>query len=677
MGLGIGIDTGGTYTDAVVYDFERRGVLAKGKARTTKEDLALGICAAIDTLPPDLTHQASMVALSTTLATNACVEGKGGRAKVVLVGTNENVLRRIGANEKHGFSIDDALCIDQCGAYDGSTVSMPDWDDFMQQNAEVLGQAQAFGIAEVYAERNGAVVEHAGAEALSKRFGVPVVMASSLVNGLNMMERGATAVLNARLLPVIEEFLDASIRALHDRGIEAPVMIVRSDSSLMGEAFARTAPVETMVSGPAASVQGCRELVNAADALVVDMGGTTSDISLIEGGDPAMTNGIRIGSWSTQVHGVLIDTIGLGGDSAVVFESGGLGLAETRVEPLCMAASRWPHLVERLQALIDEEAHVARPLYEVLYLVGDVASNVEYTDDERRLVELLKKGPLVIGDQEEFEYFKLERGRMAARLESEGIVMRCGLTPTDIMHIQGDFSAFDARASMLAVRYLCSIMPMFGDTEEGRQALCETVYDLVKRKLYVNIARVLIENSHPSQFSGGLPQSLEGALAEEWGSYVDRKRAGGAPRPALRPALTLRAPLVGLGAPIHVFLPDVAEALGTCSIVPENAEVANAVGAIVASVVARVTVRVLADWTAAGIEGYIVHADEQRVEYGTREEAESVAAELASEAAQRLARERGASGPLRVRIETEVTERLAEGIHLYQGTGVTAIAFPA
>ena len=79
MKLGIGIDTGGTYTDAVVYRFADKAVLASAKALTTKEDLSQGILAALGKLDPSLLRQADIAALSTTLATNACVEGKGSR----------------------------------------------------------------------------------------------------------------------------------------------------------------------------------------------------------------------------------------------------------------------------------------------------------------------------------------------------------------------------------------------------------------------------------------------------------------------------------------------------------------------------------------------------------------------------------------------------------------------
>ena len=96
MKIGIGIDTGGTCTDAVVYQFEKREVLAFGKTPTTKDDLSVGIGKALDKLPRELVDQAEIIALSTTLATNACVENKGGRAKLIFFGVDQMTVGRVG-----------------------------------------------------------------------------------------------------------------------------------------------------------------------------------------------------------------------------------------------------------------------------------------------------------------------------------------------------------------------------------------------------------------------------------------------------------------------------------------------------------------------------------------------------------------------------------------------------
>ena len=91
MKIGLGVDTGGTCTDAVLYDMERKKIIASAKALTTKQDLSIGISAALEQLPPEQLSEAALVSLSTTLATNACVEDKGGRAKLCLLYTSRCV----------------------------------------------------------------------------------------------------------------------------------------------------------------------------------------------------------------------------------------------------------------------------------------------------------------------------------------------------------------------------------------------------------------------------------------------------------------------------------------------------------------------------------------------------------------------------------------------------------
>ena len=98
MGIGIGIDTGGTYTDCVAYDFTEKKILASAKSLTTKEDLSIGIGKALDGLPSELRERTKMISLSTTLATNACVENKGGRAKLVFLGVDRRVVADVGKN---------------------------------------------------------------------------------------------------------------------------------------------------------------------------------------------------------------------------------------------------------------------------------------------------------------------------------------------------------------------------------------------------------------------------------------------------------------------------------------------------------------------------------------------------------------------------------------------------
>src|SRR5690606_30033303 len=104
-------------------------------------------------------------------------------------------------------------------------------------------------------------------------------------------------------------------KSLAARGVKAPLVIVRSDGSLMSEEFSKVRPVETLLCGPAASVMGGIEITQEQNCLIVDMGGTTTDIAIVKNGVPVKAEeGISIGNWRTFVKGVYIETFGLGGD---------------------------------------------------------------------------------------------------------------------------------------------------------------------------------------------------------------------------------------------------------------------------------------------------------------------------------------------------------------------------
>lgn len=674
----IGIDTGGTYTDAVAFDVRERRVVAKGKARTTKEDLSCGIAAALDALPAELVRSARRVSLSTTLATNACVEGKGGRAKLVLVGTTRDVLKRIDAAGAYGLADETVLCLDTHGSFDGSVVDMPEWSRVIKENRAWLSDADAFGICEAGAARTGAACEKAGSDALFDALGVPVVRASDISSELNMMERGATALLDARLLPVIEGFMAAVGRALAERGITAPVFVVRSDSTLMGADAARELPVETIASGPAASVAGSRELAHSSDCLVVDMGGTTTDVSIVEGGAPAMSGRTRIGPWRTQVKGVYVETFGLGGDTRIIVRDGRLVLDERRVEPLSAACARWPKLKEDLRTVAERGGASKYQLHEALYLVREPREGASYTPRELELIDTLRKGPALIGDAGRINRYTLE----SERLESEGVVMRCGFTPTDAMHLAGDFGRYDVEGAQLAARCLANAAHGFSDTPEGIASLGRAVYRAVEKKLYENVVRIMLHHRYPEAFgegsrgaarrAGSVMSASDGPLARMVSSEWERA-SNGEPAGLVDIAFPMKAVLVGVGAPTHLFLPAVARALGARFVIPEDAEVANAVGAAASTVGAHSSVQVAPRYDEFGVVGYTVHTVDGRGSTKTKDEALAAARAAARKQAELIARDRGAAGELSCSFSyRETTSHAADGQLIELGCEVAA-----
>ena len=642
--IGIGIDTGGTYTDAVAYDFEKGDVIASAKRLTTKHDLAEGIGAALDALPVSAVRAAAFVSLSTTLATNACVEGKGCRAKLVVAGLNEASIERAAHEGRYGFAASDVLALDAAGTFDGSVVVEPDWEEAARAREGFFEDADAFGIAALYALNNGGVVERHGAEFLERRFGKLVVQACDVAGEINVLERGATALLNARLIPLVKQFVAAMRRVLDERGLELPLRIIRSDGSLMSCELAEVRPVETILSGPAASVCGGQGFAESRDALVIDMGGTTTDVSVVRAGEPIVADGVRIGGWRTQVKGVFVDTIGLGGDSAVRRdETGRLFLSPERVEPLCVAAAKWPQIAEELERVgLRSAPGKLLPAHEFCYLAREPEDPSRLSEKERCVVGMLADGPLSLSEPQ-IVYYRKD----LQRLEREGMVMRVGVTPTDAMHVKGDFAAFDARASRLGMRAL--LRRCDKDAPGAEEALANEIYELVEEKLFATIVRVELQQRYPKLFGGGLDGQISELISRTW---RERAAAEGA---SLRLAFACRDALVGLGAPARLFLPAVAEALGAECIIPPHAEVANALGVARSRVRFSQTVRVVPVRAGDGITAaWRVHGQGMVQDCPTQDEALDAARKELADRCQAIARERGAGDDVHIEIDDPV-----------------------
>ncbi len=649
MKIGIGIDTGGTYTDAVIYQFDTKEVLSSAKALTTKEDLSVGILNALRKLDQALLPQAEVAALSTTLATNACVEGKGGRAKLLFIGLDEETLRRVGG--KYGLDgTDEVYAYPGAGSYDGQELPHPDWETITREARDWLTDAEGLGIVELYAMNNGAVAEREAKKRLGKIRDLPTVCSSELFSGLNSVQRGSGTLLNAKLVPIIRGFMDAVTRAFRTLGITAPVVVVRSDGSLMSESFSRLRPVETILCGPAASVLGGCELAGRKDSVIVDMGGTTTDVSLVKDGRPVrVKSGIQIGPWRTFVRGVQIDTFGLGGDSAVRLLERDFQLCPERVMPLSLLGRDHPEILPVLEKLLASEYIHTRPLQEFYTLVRDIRDQPGYTREEKDFCAALQDGPLDIRSAAEAvgkDIYWLN----VSRLETEGVVLRAGLTPTDFMHLKGDFNAYDPRAAELAARYLLRCMHRPADSDEEVQCLCEEVYDRVKKKLYTSLVRILLMDRYPKFREEGPGPQLEEIIASRWDEIRSGKRSG-----YFDLDFNTSAALVGIGAPIHIFLPDVARAMGAECVIPPNAGVANAVGAVVGNITAYAEVELLPNYTAGGIEGYFVKASDRQEIFKDRKDAEARCRAVAMELARREALRRGVTGDIRV--TAEVSDR--------------------
>jgi N-methylhydantoinase A/oxoprolinase/acetone carboxylase beta subunit len=660
-GTGIGIDTGGTYTDAVIYDFTERKILAAAKALTTREDLSLGILEALDKLPPEFLRSAETIALSTTLATNACIEGKGGRSKLVFLGGDKKVINEFGG--KYGLPPAEDIYLQECyTTFSGDIEREPDWELFNANIKTQFDHLDGAGILEIYALKNNAVMEKKAKELFQRIHDIPVVCGHELFSDLNCLQRASGVLLNAGLFPVIKEFLAAIKKALTERDIKAAVVIVRSDGTLMSEEFAALRPVETLLCGPAASIAGGKWLSKAANCVVIDMGGTTTDMALVKDAVPVKAEeGISAGKWRTFVQGFSIKTFGLGGDSAVHYDETSVFLEDYRVIPLCVAGAKYPSVITGLRKLADNPIPHDLYLHEHYLSVRDIKDGERYTDREKRFCEALRNGPLILRDAAAAagtDIYNLQ----VSRLVNEGVVQICGLTPTDIMHIRGDFSAYSVEAALLGARYAAFNLGI--SVEE----LCDRVYDEVKRKIYLNIVKLLLENQDKHYMKKGINGDAERFILQSYES------AKGGYQGIMSLAFKTDFALVGIGAPVRIFLADVAKLLGTRAIIPEHFEVANAVGAVIGSIHVSYPVKIRPNYSHGGLNDYTVFGFTGNRVFKTLAEAEDFAAAEAKAGACAEAVKRGANGEIALSCEFDKINADAGGALMYLGTTVTGHA---
>lgn len=663
MRIGIGIDTGGTCTDGVIYDLEHKTILDTAKTPTTRENLAVGIGNALDQLSGELLKQAEVVALSTTLATNACVENKGGRGKLIFLGMEEENVRRVG--KSFGLPMEDgSLIFIPCKeTLQGEILEEPDWAAVEQQLQEELRGCQAVGIVELFASGTGGALEKKTRDIVEK-MNLPAVCGYELFQEKNVIGRGAGALLNARLIFVIAEFLKAVREALALRHLEAPVVIVRSDGSRMSEEFSKKRPIETLLCGPVASVMGAAELHCVADGVVIDMGGTTTDISIVEGGAPVRSqDGITVGDWTIYVHGMFVDTFGLGGDSEVLLSNEGrLSLGGCRIMPLSMAAARFPHVKELLEEERRQEHPVNSWRRHIYVGLRDISGQKGFSSFEMRVAAAFYQNPLSLEELEKLHGISLIPASLN-RLVQEGILIRCGITPTDAMHVLGDYRGYDTEAAEKGMATLA----LFAGRKAGE--LAREIYGMVEKKLYCNVVRVLLLHQYPALSKRGLGRELELVIE---GMY-DRAREG-CTDGFFRLAFTCQVPLIGVGGPIGVFLGQVASLLGTRALLGPYAGVANALGAVVGNVEVVIDMEILPN---PEKDDFRVFGNGEAFYAESLEEARQQAQEAARRLAEAEALRRGAVGErLRFSVEAETSQApTAYGDSIFLGERMRVRAF--
>jgi N-methylhydantoinase A/oxoprolinase/acetone carboxylase beta subunit len=601
--LALGIDTGGTFTDGVIFDLDQKAVIATTKVETTRHNLTLAINRCIDNLVDELQkekqgrydiRQVKMVSLSTTLATNAIVEGQGAEVGLIQIGFEPTA----GLPTPH-FAVIRGGCTIK-GRFKEEL-------DLKQAEAAILAmkdQVDAYAVSGYLSIRNPLQEIEVG-ELIRKLTGYPVVAAHQLSTDLGMQERTVTAVLNARLMPLITDLMNSVKEGMERLKIEAPLMVVRGDGSLISEMKAREKPIETILSGPAASIIGALTLTGVQEGIVIDMGGTTTDVAVLRDGRPALNReGAEVGGWLTRVKAAKITTIGLGGDSLIqVSRNAVLNIGPQRVFPLSWIATRYPYLNDELGNIepLDYATMDTHPATILTYIRDPL--NMKLSTTENRILDLIREGPHTLHHlsrklQKEIDLLPWQR------LVNTAAVHRASLTPTDILHVSGQLAIWDRRAAelgtgMLAARYRVS-----------SQDFVKTVMEEILYKLAAIICdRLLAEEGLKYNFS-----------VQDSGRFLIRKILGtnvAGQDEQLIFNSKLSHPLVAVGAPVEAYFPELAKRLQAELFMPLHADVANAVGTVSGKAVERITVLVKPGEGG----GFIVHTPQERLIFMVFEEA--------------------------------------------------------
>ncbi|GLS86626.1 hydantoinase [Cypionkella aquatica] len=588
----LGVDTGGTYTDAVIVDDAADLVIGKAKSLTTRADLALGIGRAVDAALAQsgvAAQDVALVSLSTTLATNALVEGQGGRVALIFVGFDDGDLERGGLIE--ALKGDPVVKIAGGHSHAGMQAAPLDLAALAAQLTELGPQVMGFAVAARFATRNPAH-EIAIRDLIRSATGRPVTCSHELSAQLNGPKRALTAVLNARLIGMIDRLVAACERHLAEIGITAPLMVVRGDGALISAAMVRERPIETILSGPAASIVGARWLTGAKDALVSDIGGTTTDVALLRDGLPEIDpQGARVGGFRTMVEAVAMRTSGLGGDSEVhlITEglSGGMRLGPRRLIPISLLAADHGAMVHAAldKALSSDKAGDMDGRF-VVPMAGQTGglSPRELTVLDRITAPM----PMAQVLTTRLEIAALER------LVARGLVMMAGVTPSDASHVLGGLDAWDASAAAKAVELMGRRRNGAGERfSNDPRALAQGIVD----QLTTQTVECLLEAAFDEDpgFTGENPEQLA--------RHALTKAALNRHRGVIEFTARLGVPVIGLGASAPYYYGAVGQRLGCEMILPEHAGVANAIGAVVGQVSQRATAIV----TSPGVGRFTAH----------------------------------------------------------------------
>lgn len=548
---GLGVDTGGTFTDAVIIDLDDMSVVAKKKSPTTHEDLSIGleksveaVFSSCDIKPEDI----SLVGISTTLATNSVLEGHGGEVGLILIGWNSMMPTDFG--EKNRVTIK--------GGFNskGQAIAALSKEEVVAAIKEVSKGVDALAISGLFAVANS-TQEKKVKDLAIKMTGLPVIAGHELSAALGIDLRAETAVLNGKLISIVKKFFDDVERTFRSKGIKAPIMVYKGDGSVMTLETARFYPIETILSGPAASSMGGKILSGHENCVMVDIGGTSTDIAVMEGGFPQIQNeGATIGNWRTRVKAVDMSTYALGGDSRISVDGMKYVFGPDRVVPLCNYTVGHPELVEKI---------IQSEVYEYFETIGLPDASMLDANELKIYTSIEGAGPLskmeIMDRTDGLWVIEKELNSMVRK----GVLRLISLTPTDLMVFLNKFELGNRAGSEAGVIALSCRMGM-----TKKQAAVSAF-----EELKAQVAEAVMSKMFDDRFRH---------WNDEGSRVLLRRLVSKGRTDSMDIMPRFKIPIVGIGAPSRYMMEDLAERLNAEVIFPQDNDVGNAVGAITSKI---------------------------------------------------------------------------------------------
>ncbi len=550
MQYSLGIDAGGTYTDAILIKDSDGQTIDSSKALTTYPDLLEGISNAIDGIDSKYLKDIKLVSVSTTLATNTVLEGTGYPVGLILVGEH--------SVEKE-FPTNRLILCSGGHDHDGYELSPLDLESIIAFAEKFKNEVSAFAVSSYFSIRNP---EHElkVKETLQELTGLPVVCGHELSQDIGAYERAVTAYLNAQLIPIARQFINAIIYEIKRRGMDSKLLMLKCDGSVVGIKDALDKPIETIFSGPAASLIGASYLTKLKTCAVVDVGGTSTDVSFLVDGTPELSeSGAVVGGWKTRVRATRMETSAMGGDSHIWTRNKVVSIGPRRVMPICLAAAKYPDFLEKLRhnpmpsrSILDENIQPTK------FFVRSGLEPVDLTVNEEKVYAAIDDSPNSYDDLTMI-LKKPPSSFVLGSLIQKRLVQAIGFTPTDVLHVLGEYTQWNAGASIVAAEVIAKLNYV------SKYHLCEDL----KTRFAENMARDLMYFLLP-----GIPREA-----------VERIVKGD-----FRTKFMVEMPVVLLGGPVSAYQEKMENFINADIVVPEYANVGNAAGALFGKGIKRVEI---------------------------------------------------------------------------------------